>query len=148
MVIRLSVRRRLDLEALEGGITLQLFRIMASARLATPTGWSRVQHGVVDTGNPITLIPHRVWSGATVQFLTGSARSIHGLGSTPASALRGRLARVIVSLEDAEGASPPVDVAAYLLEDDRAPLLLGCQGILTRGVLRTDLAALEASLEF
>ena len=148
MVIRLSVRRWLDLDAFADGITLPLLRIMTTVRILTTAGWSHPRHGIIDTGNPVTLIPRRVWSNGSIDLLTATSRPVYGLGATEASALRGRLGRVLLSLEDDEGLSPTLPVTAYLLDDNRAPLLLGCEGVLTRAILRTNLAALEASLEF
>ncbi len=148
MVVRLSVSRRIDLRAFEAGINLLLYRIVAKKRILTPAGWSSFEDGIIDTGNPVMVIPHSVWSGASAEFLAPASRPIHGLGSTDATAIRGRLARVFLTLEDDQASSPPIETMAYLVDDDRAPLLLGCEGVLTRATLRTNLAALEASLEF
>jgi hypothetical protein len=144
MIIRLSIRTRVDLEALEAGLSLLLIRITANVRILTPSGWSQPRVGILDTGNPVTLIPRRVWSGASVDFV----RQFHGLGSTEANAIRGRLGRVILSLEDEEASSPPIETLSYLLDDDRAPLLLGCESILTRATLTMNLAAGQAALTF
>ncbi len=148
MVIRLSVKRWIDLLAFEAGVNVPLYWILADVRILTPGGWSPIEDGVIDTGNPVAVIARNVWTGASVEFLTQASRSIHGLGSTESTALRGRLGRVFLRLEDQESTSPPVEMTAYLLDDDRAPLLLGCEGILTHAILRTDLSASEASLEF
>jgi hypothetical protein len=148
VVIRLSVRRKVDLKAFESGITLLLYRIMADVRILTPTGWSAPVGGLIDTGNPVTILPRSVWIEASAQLLTRTSRSIHGLGSTDASAIQGRLGRVFLSFEHGEASSPPLETMAYLVDDDRSPLLLGCEGVLTRAILRANLAALEASLEF
>jgi len=147
MVIRLSVRTRVDLEALEAGLSLLLIRITANVRILTPSGWSHSRVGILDAGNPVTLIPRRVWSGASVDFLRQISQPIHGLGSTEPDAIRGRLGRVILTLEDEEASSPPIETVAYLLDDDRAPLLLGCEGVFTRATLTTNLAAAQACLE-
>ena len=148
MVVRLAVRKLVDLDALQAGITLPLIRIVATVRLITPAGPSGPREGIVDTGNPVSLIPRRAWSEASVEFLTHASLPIYGLGATSESAIRGRLGRLALTIEDRERSSPRIETVAYLLDDDRAPLLLGCEGILTRAILRTNLAALEASLEF
>lgn len=148
MLIRLSVRTRLNLDALEAGVALRLIRITAAVSILTPSGWSLPREGIIDTGNPVTLVPHRAWSGASVEFLTPTYRPLQGLGSTPQTAIRGRLGRLTLSIEDGQSSSPPLQTVAYLLDDDRAPLLLGCEGILTRAILTTNLAAGQASLEF
>lgn len=147
-MIRLAVWSQLDLEAFEVGTNRPLYRITANVRILTPAGWSSPREGIVDTGNPLTVIPRRVWAGSSVDFLTRTSRAIHGIGSTEASAVRGRLGRVVLSVEDEEASSSHLRVVAYLLDDDRAPLLLGCEGILTRAILRVELAARQASLEF
>jgi len=148
MVIRLLVRTHLDLDALEAGVALLLIRITAAVSILTPSGWSLPREAIIDTGNPVTLVPHRAWSGASVEFLTPTYRVIQGLGSTAQTAIRGRLGRLTLSIEDGQTSSPPIETVAYLLDDDRAPLLLGCEGILTRAILTTNLAAGQASLEF
>jgi hypothetical protein len=73
---------------------------------------------------------------------------VYGLGATAETAIRGRLGRIMLCMEDARASTPPLETVAYLLDDDRAPLVLGCEGILTRAVLRADLGARQASLEF
>jgi len=148
MVIQLLVRSLVDLDALEAGVALHLIRITAAVSILTPAGWSPAREGILDSGNPVRLIPQSVWAGATVAFLSARSRAIHGLGSTEESAIRGRLGRVTVTLEDRQASSPPIEIIGYLLDDDRAPLVLGCEGILTRAILTTNLAAGQASLEF
>lgn len=148
MLIRLLVRTRLDLDAIEAGVALRLFRITAAVSILTPSGWSLPREGIIDTGNPVTLVPHRAWSGASVEFLTPPYRPLQGLGSTAQTAIRGRLGRLTPSIEDGQTSSPPLQAVAYLLDDNRAPLLLGCEGILTRGTLITNLKDGQASLEF
>ena len=49
MVIRLSVRTRVDLEALEAGLSLLLIRITANVRILTSSGWSHSRVGILDT---------------------------------------------------------------------------------------------------
>lgn len=148
MVIRLSIRSRVDLDALEAGVALHLIRITAAVCILTPAGWSPAREGILDTGNPVSLIPYGMWSGTAVSFLSARSRPIHGLGSTEQSAVRGLLGRLTLSIVDAETFSPPIETIAYLLDDDRAPLLLGCEGILTRATLTANLAASQASLTF
>jgi len=148
MVIRLSVRTLVDLDALEVGAALHLIRITAAVSILTPAGWSPAREGILDTGNPVSLIPQSAWAGATVEFLGARSRAIHGLGSTEQTAIRGRLGRLVLSIGDEQALSPAIETIAYLLDDDRAPLLLGCEGILTRATLNANLGARQAFLEF
>ena len=148
MVIRLSVRKLVDLDALQAGISLPLLRIVTTVRLLTSAGPSGPREAIIDTGSPVSLIPHQAWSEASVEFLTQTSLPIYGIGGTSESAIRGRVGRLALTIEDRERSSPIIETLAYLGDDDRAPLLLGCEGILTRAILKTNLAALEASLEF
>ena len=148
MLIRLLVRTRLDLDTLEAGVALRLFRITAAVSILTPSGWSLAREGIIDTGNPVTLVAHRAWTGASVEFLTPTYRPLQGLGSTAQTAICGRLGRITLTIEDGQTSSPPLQTVAYLLDDNRAPLLLGCEGILTRAILHANVNAGHASLEF
>ena len=148
MIIRLAVRKLVDLDALEAGISFPLIRIVTTVRLVTSAGPSAPREAIIDTGSPASLIPRQAWSEASVELLTHASLPIYGLGATPQSTLRGRLGRLGLTIEDRERSSPIIETIAYLLDDDRAPLLLGCEGVLTRAILRTNLSALEASLEF
>jgi hypothetical protein len=96
----------------------------------------------------VSLIPRHAWSEASVEFLSQASLPIYGIGATFESAIRGRVGRLTLTIEDRERSSPIIETMAYLGDDDRAPLLLGCGGVLTRAILRTNLAAMEASLEF
>jgi hypothetical protein len=80
--------------------------------------------------------------------LTPTYRPLQGLGSTAQTAIRARLGRLTLTIEDGQTSSPPLQTVAYLLDDNRAPLLLGCEGILTRASLHANLNAGQASLEF
>lgn len=148
MVIQLSVRTSIDLEALEAGVAVHLIRVTASIRLMTSTGWSHPCQAILDTGNPVSLVPQNRWQVASVSFLTSMSFPVYGLGATAETAIRGRLGRVMVCMDDARASTPLLETVAYLLDDDRAPLVLGCGGILTRAVLRAGLGARQASLEF
>ena len=59
--IELEFETHIDLELLERGIVVRLIRLRASVQLQTAEGWTAKYKALVDTGNPISIVPKSVW---------------------------------------------------------------------------------------
>lgn len=147
MRIALRFQTKIDPEAILTGQPLRLIRLMAQIRLATREGWSRTRRAIVDTGNPVSVIPHSVWRELALPRTPGLRRRLHGIGTSDEAAVSGTLGRVHILLHDDRSASGPVEMRAFLLDDDAAPLLIGFEDILTQAVLHCDYAAGLAYLD-
>ena len=60
-VIELEFETQIDLDFIEQGIAVHLIRLTASVQLQTTEGWTKKYKALVDTGNPISIIPNSVW---------------------------------------------------------------------------------------
>ena len=59
--IKLEFQTKIDLELLSQGVNLQLIRLLGNVHLKCPKKWSIEEKVIIDTGNPISIIPHSVW---------------------------------------------------------------------------------------
>lgn len=147
MRIALSFQTKIDAEETLAGQPLRLIRLMVQVRLATPEGWSRSRTAILDTGNPVSIIPHSVWRELALPRTPGLRRRLRGIGASDQTAVSGMLSRVRILFYDDRNVSAPVDMRAFLLEDDAAPLLIGFEDILTQTVLHCDYASGLAYLD-
>lgn len=60
------------------------------------------------------------------------------MGTEDDSAIRGNLGQVEIVFVDEQKSSSPIRIKAYLIEDDRAPLLIGFEDVLTLIKLVSD----------
>ncbi len=135
MSIRLAFETKVDLDFLSHGVSVRLVRLIASVQLKIQDGWTRKYRGIVDTGNPVSVIPHFIWSQAFIKWLLPQPTKLHGIGSGSVS---GKLAEVILVFADEKHVSLPLTVKAHLLYDDSIPLLIGFEDILTELALTSD----------
>ncbi|MDI6794905.1 MAG: hypothetical protein QME81_18900 [bacterium] len=124
-----------------------MIRLIATIRLKTDEGWTREYDTIVDTGNPISLIPFSIWNKARVRLLLPDKTKLYGIGTGEKTSVSGRLAEVIGVFQDQQKILLPLRIKAYVLEDDSAPLLIGFEDILTDGKLVSDYKSREAYLE-
>ena len=145
--IRLDFQTKIDLDFLLKGVSLRLIRLIATIRLKTRDGWTRAYDAIVDTGNPISIIPFSIWSKAQVRLLLPEQTQLFGIGVDGKAAVSGKLAEVIGIFRDQQKVSRPLRIKAHILEDDSAPLLIGFEDILTNVKLVSDYKSKEAYFE-
>jgi len=126
--IELEFNSQVDLDFIEQGITVHIIRLTTSLQLATQKGWTMKYKSIVDTGNPITVIPNSVWQKAHVDWLLPHASVLRGIGSGKVS---GKLGNITFILIDKATTSPLIKAKALLLDDDSVPFLIGFEDILT-----------------
>ena len=91
---------------------------------------------LIDTGSPVSVIPHSIWQNVTHTFLTEET-VIDIAGMT----VFGRLGLVTLRLQDEQTVSPPLRVKANLVWEDNLPLILGFSDVLTEVTLVSDFHA-------
>ena len=126
--IELEFETHIDLDFVEQGIAVHLIRLTASLQLQTREGWTRKYKALVDTGNPISVIPNSVWSKGKINWILSHRSDLLGIGGGKVS---GKVGEVILVLVDKKTASPPIKAKALLLDDDRVPFLIGFEDIMT-----------------
>jgi hypothetical protein len=126
--IELEFETHIDLDFVEQGIAVHLIRLTASLQLQTREGWTRKYKALVDTGNPISVIPNSVWSKGKINWILSHRSDLLGIGGGKVS---GKLGEVTLVLVDKKTASPPIKAKAFLLDDDSVPFLIGFEDIMT-----------------
>lgn len=126
--IELEFETHIDLDFIEQGIAVHLIRLTASLQLQTREGWTRKYKALVDTGNPISVIPNSVWSKGKINWILSHRSDLLGIGGGKVS---GKLGEVTLVLVDMKTASPPIKAKALLLDDDSVPFLIGFEDIMT-----------------
>jgi len=144
-IIELEFETHIDLELLERGIAVRLVRLRASAQLQTMEGWTAKYKALVDTGNPISIVPKSVWSKSQVARALSDKSVVHGIGGGKAS---GRLGEITFLFVDRNNISPVIRAKAILLDDDSVPFLIGFEDILTDAKLICDYGRKLACLVF
>ena len=104
---------------------------MGTVQLKMSNGWSLETRVIIDTGNPISLIPHSIWSSAEVRTLIQSKSQLFGLGADDTKGISGQLGEATLVFKDQQTTSPPIKLKAHLMDDDSAPFLIGFEDILT-----------------
>ena len=133
--IELEFEIHIDLDFVEQGIGVHLIRLTASVQLQTEEGWTRKYKALVDTGNPISLIPNSVWSKCKINWILSHESDLRGIGGGKVS---GKLGEIILVLVDKKTTSPPIRAKALLLDDDSVPFLIGFEDVLTDIKLVSD----------
>lgn len=126
--IELEFETHIDLDFVEQAIAVHLIRLTVSLQLQTREGWTRKYKALVDTGNPISVIPNSVWSKGKINWILPHKSDLRGIGGGKVS---GKLGEITLILVDKISISPPIKAKALLLDDDSVPFLIGFEDILT-----------------
>ena len=98
--INLEFQTKIDLEFLTNGINLRLIRLLGNVHLKSHQNWSTEEKVIIDTGNPISIIPFSIWQNVERNILISSKTKLYGLSSTVEAALSGQLAEVTIVFKD------------------------------------------------
>lgn len=129
--INLGFETRFDIDFRAKGISFRLIRLISRIKLKSKEGFTRTYDAIVDTGNPITIIHFSIWSKASVHLISHDQVKLYGLGTEDNSAIKGNIGKVEIIFLDEQGSSDLITLKAYLIEDDKAPLLIGFEDVLT-----------------
>jgi len=145
--INLEFETRVDIDFLAKGISFRLIRLISRIKLKSKEGFTRTYDAIVDTGNPITIIPFSIWSKASVHLISHDQVKLYGLGTEDNSAIKGNIGQIEIIFLDEQRSSASITLKAYLIEDDKAPLLIGFEDVLTLMKLVSDYKNNVAYLE-
>jgi hypothetical protein len=133
--ITLTFQTNYDLALLSAGLKVRLVRMLANVCFKTASGRTAPYEAIVDTGNPITVIPQKIHQQISSQILYPNKVALLGIGQ---GSVLGPLASVVLSFHDPQTTSPPLQAKVYLLDDDSAPLIIGYEDGLTELRLVSD----------
>ena len=146
--INLDFETKIDVEFLTEGVAVKIVRLYGTIQLKTIEGWSPEETAIVDTGNPISVIPRSIWEDINYKILIHPKTKIYGIGTSDAQALTGSLAEVTMIFKDRNSVSLPIKTKVHLLDDDSVPLIIGYEDILTKSKLVSDYKNSIAYLDF
>lgn len=126
--IELEFESHIDLDFVGQAIAVHLIRLTVSLQLQTSKGWTMKYKALVDTGNPISVIPNSVWSKGKINWILSHKSELHGIGGGKIS---GKLGETTLIFVDEKTTSPPIKAKALLLDDDSVPFLIGFEDILS-----------------
>lgn len=129
--IELRIQKGIDIELLDQGIMVRLIRLITRVRLKTGKEWTRTSEAILDTGCAVSLIPYSIWLNADFNLLWHKDIALRGLAPQKEAVIQAKIAEVEVILHDRYRISPSLKIKSYLLTDDRIPLIIGFEGILT-----------------
>jgi hypothetical protein len=142
--ISLTFQTNYDLSLLSAGLKVRLVRLLGNVSFKTASGWTEPYEAIVDTGNPITVIPHKVHQQIFSQSLYPKKIDLLGIGQ---GSVRGQLATVIISFHDQHTTSSSLQTKAYLLDDNSTPLIIGYEDGLTELKLVSNYPQQQAYFE-
>lgn len=136
------------MEVLNQSLSIRLIRLIVKTQLKTNGSWTGTYEAIVDTGNPLSIIPASIWKKSLVKLLTSEPSRLYGIGTDEKSAASGKLGEIIIVFSDKRRVSPPIKLKAFLLDDDSTPLLIGFEDVLTATNLFCDYRSQRAYLEW
>lgn len=143
--ISLRFKTRYDDELLKHGLGVRIVRLLSSVSFKTSEGWTTPFRAVVDTGNPVTILPEIAHRHIDRRILYPNFVSLSGIGSGQVLA---RLAEVEMNFIGKGRNSPPIRIKAYLLADNALPILIGYEDVITELRLVSDYIRKRAYVEF
>jgi len=146
--VDLRIKTELDWDFLTKGLSLRLVRLIVKTQLKTSVSWTGTYEAIVDTGNPLSIIPASIWGKSLVKLLTSEPIRLYGIGTDEKSAASGNFGEIIIIFSDRRRVSPPIKLKAFLLDDDSTPLLIGFEDVLTVTNLFCDYRSQKAYLEW
>lgn len=136
--INLEFQTKIDLEFLSAGVAVHLVRLLGTVHLKTHHNWSLEEKVIIDTGNPISIVPFSLWQNIEKKILLRSKTKLYGLAASDETALSGQLAELTIAFKDQESVAKPIKMKAVLLDSDNAPFIIGYEDILTQAKLVSD----------
>lgn len=143
--IRLHYSKALDLELMEKNIEIWLRRITVQVSFEKPIGWSQPYEAIIDTGAPVSIIPPAIWQEIEKELL--GDYKIQGIVPKKDSYLPVKIANVFCVLMDERNVTDKLKIKAYLSLEEKAPLVLGFENIISQARLYIESENNEGYIE-
>ena len=137
--------RALDLELVEKGIRVWVNRLTVQVCFRTRDGWTQPYEAIVDTGAPVSIIPPPISEEIDKNVLGDHA--ISGIVPHEGAVLPVKVADVWCAVLDEKRMGKSLKIRAYLATDQRVPLILGFENLLSEAILHCDCKRNEMFIE-
>lgn len=132
--VRLHYSNALDLELIEKNIEVWLRRVTVQISFKKLRGWTEPYEAIIDTGAPVSIIPPAIWQEIEKEILVEGHR-IQGIVPKKDSFLLVKIANIFCVLMDEKNVTDILKIKAYLSVEERAPLVLGFENIISKAKL-------------
>lgn len=143
--IRLHFSKALDLELIEKNIEIWLRRITIQVSFKKPRDWTQPYEAIIDTGAPVSILPPAIWQEIEKEIL--GEYKIQGIVPKKDSYLPVKIANVFCVLMDEKNVTDTLKIKAYLALEEKAPLVLGFENIISRANLYINSKNSEGYIE-
>lgn len=144
--IRLHYSNALDLELIEKNIEIWLRRITVQTSFRKLRGWTQPYEAIIDTGAPVSIIPSAIWQEIEKEILL-EEHKIQGIVPRKDSYLPVKIANIFCVLMDERNLTGTLKIKAYLSLEEKAPLVLGFENIISKAKLYLDSENNEGYIE-
>jgi len=136
-----------DLELIEQNIVLAHTRTFVDVEFAQQGGtWSNFRPAIIDTGSPVSLIPHEIWKHCPVH-ITGHT-TIGGLVRRDECQLDVLVGTLTLRFRDQEHVSDQFSALVYLATINTVPLIIGFESLLKQADIYLSFTRNTAYLDF
>ena len=143
--IRLHYSKALDLDLIEKNIEVWLRRLAVQVCFKKPHAWTQPYEAIIDTGAPVSIIPPAIWQEIEKEIL--GEHKIQGIVPKKDSYLSVKIANVSCVLMDDKNMTDRLKIKAYLSLEEKVPLILGFENILSKAKLYLNPEIEEGSIE-
>jgi hypothetical protein len=104
-------------------------RLLAAIQFITSQGWSKPESAIVDTGAPISLIPHKIWRKCITNVI--GETELRGVIPKKECVMPIKVATIELRLIDPKYATETIEIKTYLAPNDNVPLVIGFEELLS-----------------
>ena len=104
-------------------------RLLAVVQFMTSVAWSKPESAIVDTGAPISLIPHKIWRKCITKVI--GETELRGVIPKKECVMPVEVATIELRLIDPKYATETIETKAYLAPNDNVPLVIGFEKLLS-----------------
>ena len=104
-------------------------RLLGAVQFLIDEKWSLPVRGVVDTGAPISLIPHKIWTKCITKVI-GEAE-LRGVIPKKECVLTVNVGTIQLRLVDTMNTTDTLEIKSYLAPIDNVPLIIGFEDLLS-----------------
>jgi len=104
-------------------------RLLGVVQFMNSEAWSKPESAIIDTGAPISLIPHKIWKKCITKVI--GETELRGVIPQKECVLPVKVSIIELRLIDPKYATEKIQTKAYLAPNDNVPLIIGFENLLS-----------------